>query len=95
MKLGIIFCVALALAACCPTPPPVEPVEKGPAPSSAEVCLHLADLACPEGLDPICQRKIDQVQHDRLVLWPTRCWVAAKTRADARACGQLACASPP
>ena len=90
MKIKIAFLAAL-LTACCPTPPPAQPIEKGPAPSSAEVCLALAQLGCSEGTDTACQRKLDQVAADRLTIMPARCWLAAKSRADARACGALAC----
>jgi hypothetical protein len=96
--LGLAFAIApcAALVGCSPHPPPPPPTfEAGPPPSSAEVCLHLAKIGCPEGADDACQRKIDQVAHDRLTIFPLRCWVSAPTREAARACGQLDCSGGP
>jgi len=95
MRHTITIIAALLVAACCPTPPPVEPIERGPLPQPDAVCAHLAELGCPEGADAACARKIVQVEHDRLTLLPERCWMAAKTKSDVRKCGQIACAGAP
>ena len=91
---GAAFIVApCALVACSPQPGPRPvAVDAGPVPSSAEVCLHLAQV-CGIGAQS-CQAKLDQVEADRLTIFPRACWLRGVTPAEVNACGQITCAGP-
>lgn len=91
---GAAFIVAPgAFTACSPTPAP-RPLasDSGPEPSSAETCLHLAQV-CGIGAEA-CQAKLDQVEADRLTVFPRSCWLRGATPAAVKACGQITCAGP-
>lgn len=99
MRRGRYAFAALALLALagCPSPPPPPPGfdAASPEPAAADVCTHLLALSCAEGLDQaLCTRKLSQAAADRITTFPTRCWLAASSRSEARSCGQIACSEP-
>lgn len=101
---SIIIGAAMAVACYDATKPlpPYQPIYgPGPGPddlyssakSCEDACAHLRDLGCPEGQGSLggepcsvtCQRATE------LRALPLACWSAAKTQADAKACGSLRC----
>ena len=90
MRIRTALALVFALVACSPQPGP-RPVslDSGPQPSSAEVCLHLTNVCGADAAS--CQRKIDQVQADRLTIFPLACWLHAVTPAGVRTCGRVDC----
>lgn len=82
----------IAMAGCPPTPVPdpgPQPVPVGSACSRA--CDNLASLECPEGLDSSCAATCQKVQDGRLTDFKPECLAAAKTQAEASACGTVTC----
>jgi hypothetical protein len=80
------------LAGCPPTPTP-DPVPQ-PVPSGSacvRACSNLEALKCPEGLDPSCAEACQKVQDGRLTDLAPECLAAAKTPAEASACGTVTC----
>lgn len=83
--------VLLALLAGCgtvpaPTPTPGPDVTDYPA-----VCQHLAELGCPEGNAPECAAAFQRFQEGRMTDLAPACLMAAKSPAEARACGSVLC----
>jgi len=98
LALGMLLTYAAATMALagCPVSQPPRPAasDAGAPPSSAELCLKLVAIGCAEGFDKACQPKIEQVAAERLTVFPARCWMAAQTRDEVRACGGIVCKEP-
>ena len=76
--------------------PPIALVEAG-AGDCASACANLSALGCPEG-NPSggksCAETCEHTQSTHLTDLKPACLSAARTVADARACGSVACAKP-
>ena len=92
MKIAAIALLFL-LAAECPAKPSPHPVGDA-APdgcSCALACSNLASLGCQEGVAANCTATCQHVESSRLTELHPTCLSAAKTKAEARACGSVAC----
>lgn len=69
-----------------PTPTPGPDVTDYPA-----VCQHLAELGCAEGAAPECAVAFQRIQEGRISDLQPVCLMAAKSPAEARACGSVLC----
>lgn len=94
----------VALAACVPSPQPPTPdadasgvdassldaAPDTPTSACALACANLASLACAEGKSPACTSTCEKANGTLTDLHPA-CLVNARTKADARKCGSVAC----
>lgn len=82
-------CTPLLLAGCQPVVGPVVPSPDGGAPAETPaVCDNLTALGCKEG-GSHCPDGVKKLS--ALTRPPLACWAGAKSKAEARACGQLEC----
>lgn len=91
----IRYAIVLGLVAaqgCPPSPAPPDANVGDAAPSTcAAACANLLSLGCHEGVAANCVSSCDYATSSRLTDLHAGCLAAAKSRAEARACGTVAC----
>ena len=98
MSFLLAMLMLVSIAACYDATKPLPPYQPiyGPPPaddqsggaSCAAACSRLLELGCPEG-EGACAATCSRASELRSL--PLACWAAAKTKADAKACGSLRC----
>ena len=87
------FVFALFLLGCgttCATVTPTPTPTPGPVDYVA-ICAHLLDIGCGEGAEPNCATTFQRIDQDRVTNLHLQCLLDAGDRAQARACGSVAC----
>ena len=90
-KLAVFFVAVvgfftLGLGATCTPVPPLPSTG-----SCSDACANLAKLGCAEGTTGSCVATCEHTQSSRVTDLKPGCLLAAKTKADARACGSVTC----
>ncbi len=82
--------IGLGVFGCKSGPQPI-PTEVDAGTNYGALCAHLADIGCSEGADPGCVDTFTIFQGDRMAQLHPSCLMDASSRAQARACGSVAC----
>jgi len=90
VKLSLVT-LAFAVVSCTHAPAPVADAGPTPRADTVQACANLAALGCAEGVDASCVSTFDRIVSARLILIDPSCLAAARSKADARACGGVEC----